>query len=188
MSVCSRSHLHSQGVTSRRPRCVWSDIMRRFWVISNWFFLLLQVYLDFQEKFRNSVFSSLSRKHHGIGPLLIKIEGLVVYTNTGKSPRLRQYYAYWEKRIFESLVKVQSVTGWIRSFHNFRDVTTILSSHVLQMVANNLTYFKALLQSDSALFTVEALLSTPEIILHPHANELFKLMSNVMRDIVEGYV
>lgn len=48
----------------------------------------------------------LSRRYHAISPLLIKVEGLVVYTNTGKSPHLKTYYAYWEKRVFDSLVKV----------------------------------------------------------------------------------
>lgn len=55
------------------------------------------------------------------------------------------------------------------------------------MVLNNLQYYGAMLQSGRLLFSVEALLSTPEIVLHPHATELFKLMSTVMRDIVEGY-
>lgn len=49
---------------------------------------------------------SLFRKYHGIAPLLIKVEGLVVYTNTGRSLRLAQYYSYWEKALFDSFVKV----------------------------------------------------------------------------------
>ena len=28
-------------------------------------------------------------------------------TNTGKSPRLKEYYTYWERRIFDALVKVR---------------------------------------------------------------------------------
>lgn len=54
------------------------------------------------------------------------------------------------------------------------------------MVVNNLKYYGALLQSGKLLFSVEALLSAPEIVLYPHANELFKVMATVMRDIVEG--
>ena len=54
------------------------------------------------------------------------------------------------------------------------------------MVVNNLKYYGALLQSGKLLFTVEALLSAPEIVLHPHANELYKLMTTVMRDMVDG--
>ena len=57
-----------------------------------------------------------------------------------------------------------------------------------QMVTNNLRYYDTLLQSGRPLFTVEALLSPPEIILHPHTNELFKLMTQAMLEVVEGYV
>ena len=65
-----------------------------------------QEYYDFQENYRTGVLNSLSRKYHAIGPLLIKMEGLVVYSNTGKSPRLKDYYSYWERRVFDSLVSV----------------------------------------------------------------------------------
>ena len=67
---------------------------------------LLQEYFDFQESYRSGIFNSLSRKYHAIGPLLIKVEGLVVYSNTGKSPRLMHYYSYWERRVFDALIKV----------------------------------------------------------------------------------
>ena len=56
------------------------------------------------------------------------------------------------------------------------------------MVTNNLRYYDTLLQAGRPLFAVEALLSPPEIILHPHANELFKLMTQAMLEVVEGYV
>lgn len=68
--------------------------------------IFLQEYFEFQETHRSHIFSTLSRKYHAIGPLLIKVEGLVVSTNTGRSPRLKQYYAYWERRIFDALLKV----------------------------------------------------------------------------------
>ena len=71
--------------------------------------ILSQEYFDFQESYRNGIFNSLSRKYHAIGPLLIKMEGLVVYSNTGKSPRLMHYYSYWERRVFDALVKVNYV-------------------------------------------------------------------------------
>jgi hypothetical protein len=35
------------------------------------------------------------------------MEGLVVYSNTGKSPRLMHYYSYWERRVFDALIKVK---------------------------------------------------------------------------------
>lgn len=54
------------------------------------------------------------------------------------------------------------------------------------MVTSNLQYYGTLLQSGKLLFTVEALLSAPEIVLHPHAKELFKLMIQAAGEIVEG--
>ena len=57
----------------------------------------------------------------------------------------------------------------------------------VQMVTNNLQYYDTLLQSGRPLFTVEVLLSPPEIVLHPHANELLKVMNQAMMEIVEGY-
>ena len=67
---------------------------------------LLQEFFEFQSAHRSVVLSALARKYHAIGPLLIKMEGLVVYTNSGKSPRLKAYYAHWEKKIFDSIIKV----------------------------------------------------------------------------------
>ena len=66
----------------------------------------LQEYLEFLEKLRTHETESLARKYRAIGPLLTKMEGLVAHTNTGKSPKMRLYYSYWENRIFQSLLKV----------------------------------------------------------------------------------
>ena len=49
---------------------------------------------------------ALSRKYRAIGPLLTKMEGLVVHTNTGQSPKLHPYYSYWEKLIYDGLKQV----------------------------------------------------------------------------------
>lgn len=51
---------------------------------------------------------TLVRKYHGVGPLLIKVEGLVAQSNTGHSSKLRNYYSYWEKRVFDALLKVRA--------------------------------------------------------------------------------
>ena len=58
------------------------------------------------EKEREEDLEILVRKYQGIGPLLTKVEGLVVHTNTGRNPKMSQYYAYWELKIFKAIVKV----------------------------------------------------------------------------------
>jgi dynein heavy chain len=116
-------------------------------------------YYDFQEEHRRSVLCSLGRKYHAIGPLLIKVEGLVVQSNTGKCPRLARYYEHWEVKVFQSLVK---------------------------MVLKNMQYYNALLLSGTPLFVVGVLLSPPDIALFPHCNELQGMMMHAVIDIVEG--
>lgn len=51
-------------------------------------------------KHRAQCVENLVQKYKSIGPLLIKMESLVANTNTGKSKMLKEYYAYWESRIF----------------------------------------------------------------------------------------
>lgn len=69
-----------------------------------------QEYFEFLEKTRVQEMDLLSRKYRAIGPLLTKMEGLVVHTNTGRSAKLRPYYAYWENNVYGALTKVTRMT------------------------------------------------------------------------------
>ena len=90
---------------------LWCICMYSFWHV----LYLLQEFFEFQSAHRSTILNALSRKYHAIGPLLIKMEGLVVYTNSGKSPRLKSYYAHWEKKIFDAIVKVSNRAETIMS-------------------------------------------------------------------------
>ena len=68
-----------------------------------------QEFFEYIERERAKDFETLARKYRAIGPLLTKMEGLVVHTNTGRSPKLAQYYAYWERKIFNALNKVRGL-------------------------------------------------------------------------------
>ncbi|XP_067660223.1 dynein axonemal heavy chain 10-like [Haliotis asinina] len=111
------------------------------------------------ERERGKDFEILARKYRAIGPLLTKMEGLVVHTNTGRSPKLHQYYSYWEKKVYEALTK---------------------------LINNNLRRFSAALTGEKALFQVDTLLAAPDVILHPQTNEVYKLTLQCVRDCVEG--
>ncbi len=73
-------------------------------------------------------FEQLGRKYSAIGPLLTKLEGVVVNTNTGKSPKMAPYYAHCEKKIFDTVYKVSRaplisllwIFGFIRGKFNSR--------------------------------------------------------------------
>ncbi|CAH3028713.1 unnamed protein product, partial [Porites evermanni] len=116
-------------------------------------------FFEYLEKARALELDNLSRKYRAIGPLLTKMEGLVVHTNTGRSTKLQPYYAYWENAVYESLTK---------------------------MVTKNLQQFNQQLHARQPLFMIETVLSAPEIVLSPPANEIYKLIMQSVRDMVEG--
>ncbi|XP_073737373.1 dynein axonemal heavy chain 10 [Callorhinus ursinus] len=98
------------------------------------------------------------RWYLAIGPLLTKVEGLVIHTNTGKAPKLASYYEYWEHKIYEVLTK---------------------------LILKNLQSFNSLILGNVPLFQTDTILTAPEIILHPNANEIDKMCVHCVRNCVE---
>uniref|UniRef100_A0A8C5M6C0 Dynein heavy chain tail domain-containing protein n=1 Tax=Leptobrachium leishanense TaxID=445787 RepID=A0A8C5M6C0_9ANUR len=115
-------------------------------------------FFDYIEIERSKDVDIMVRKYSAIGSILTKIEGLVVNTNSGRSSKMAQYYAYWEGRIYSSLTK---------------------------MVLRNLQAFNSSLLGDAPLFQVETVLSAPEIILHPNVGEIYKLITQSYKGCVE---
>ncbi|XP_034494845.1 dynein heavy chain 10, axonemal isoform X4 [Ailuropoda melanoleuca] len=93
-----------------------------------------------------------------IGPLLTKVEGLVIHTNTGKAPKLASYYEYWERKIYEVLTK---------------------------LILKNLRSFNSLILGNVPLFQMDTILTAPEIIFHPNASEINKMCVHCVRSCVE---
>ncbi|XP_078713472.1 dynein axonemal heavy chain 10 [Lampetra fluviatilis] len=100
----------------------------------------------------------LVRRWLAVGPLLTKVEGVVAGTNTGRSPRLGAYYAYWEGRAYEALRK---------------------------MVLRNLQRLNSLLLGERPLFSLDVALSAPDIVLQPAAGEVYKLVLHSASGCVE---
>ena len=82
-------------------------IILYFHIIFNFSFFV-QEFFEYLEKARSVELDNLARKYRAIGPLLTKMEGLVVHTNTGRSTKLQPYYAYWENAVYEALTKVRN--------------------------------------------------------------------------------
>ncbi|XP_042636525.1 dynein axonemal heavy chain 10 [Orycteropus afer afer] len=110
------------------------------------------------ERERTKDLDHMVRWYLAIGPLLTKVEGLVIQTNTGKAPKLASYYEYWENRIYEVLTK---------------------------LILKNLQSFNSLILGNVPLFQTETILSAPEIILHPNASEIDKMCVHCVRNCVE---
>ncbi|NXY70120.1 DYH10 protein, partial [Glareola pratincola] len=98
------------------------------------------------------------RKYSTIPQLLMKVEGRVANTNSGKSPKLTSYYAYWENRIYQVLT---------------------------QLIVKNLQAFNAAVLANVPLFQTEAILSASEIVLQPNASEIDKMTVQCIQDCLE---
>ncbi|NXR55859.1 DYH10 protein, partial [Hippolais icterina] len=100
----------------------------------------------------------LVRKYSAIPQLLIEVERRVANTNSGKSPKLASYYAYWENRIYQVLT---------------------------QLIVKNLQAFNATVLANVPLLQIEVVLSVPEITLQPNASEFEKMTVQFIQDCVE---
>ncbi|NXX33044.1 DYH10 protein, partial [Nicator chloris] len=100
----------------------------------------------------------LVRKYSAIPQLIIEVERRVANTNSGKSPKLASYYAYWENRIYQVLT---------------------------QLIVKNLQAFNATVVANVPVLQVEAVLSVPEITLQPTASEIEKMIVQFIQDCVE---
>lgn len=67
--------------------------------------LFFQTYFVEVENERLKRVASVSRIYDRVGPILMKLEYLILGTSTGKSNVMNAYYTYWEKKIFKCLVK-----------------------------------------------------------------------------------
>ncbi|NXH52309.1 DYH10 protein, partial [Rhabdornis inornatus] len=104
------------------------------------------------------VVEQLVRKYSAIPQLLIEVERRVANTNSGKSPKLASYYAYWENRIYQVLT---------------------------QLIVKNLQAFNAAVLANVPLLQIEAVLSVREITLQPNASEIEKMTEQCIQDCVE---
>eukprot|EP00069_Balaena_mysticetus_P013367 bmy_01484T0 len=118
----------------------------------------MKEFFEHIERERAKDVDHMVRWYLAIGPLLTKVEGLVIHTNTGKAPKLASYYEYWENRIYEVLTK---------------------------LILKNLQSFNSLILGNVPLFQTETILTAPEIILHPSASEIDKMCVHCVRNCVE---
>ncbi|KAJ0174233.1 hypothetical protein K1T71_010379 [Dendrolimus kikuchii] len=91
----------------------------------------------------------LSRIYERIGPILMKLEYLILGSSTGKSPVMTAYYTYWEKKIFKCLV---------------------------QFTLENLEQFQQMLSESTPLFQVDAILVPPDITMRPTPPEVCNIL------------
>ncbi|XP_019718448.1 dynein heavy chain 10, axonemal-like [Hippocampus comes] len=101
----------------------------------------------------------LRSKYADIGPVISKVEHLIMETNTGKCASMSSYYAYWERKVHEALIS---------------------------MVQRNIKAFNVVLMGNIPLFRVDAILSPPKILLQPKTNEISRTLIQCIRECVDS--
>nr|XP_061803884.1 dynein axonemal heavy chain 10-like [Nerophis lumbriciformis] len=101
----------------------------------------------------------LRSKYADIGPVISKVEHLIMETNTGKCHSMSNYYAYWEGKVHDALIN---------------------------MVLRNIKAFDAVLDGNVPLFRVDAILSPPKIMLQPKTNEISRTLVQCIKECVES--
>eukprot|EP00920_Eleutheroschizon_duboscqi_P000635 GHVT01001786.1.p1 GENE.GHVT01001786.1~~GHVT01001786.1.p1 ORF type:complete len:2279 (-),score=271.40 GHVT01001786.1:1123-7959(-) len=73
----------------------------------------IQQFCEFFERHRVLVLEELGKQLSSLTPLVIKIEEITAGTKTGGSPKLAEYYDYWERRMYNAIT-VMLVRGLAR--------------------------------------------------------------------------
>ncbi|CAG9821168.1 unnamed protein product [Phaedon cochleariae] len=107
---------------------------------------------------RTEKISKMMKTYQSIGPILIILEAIVLNTNTGRSPKMVHYYAFWEGEIFKALIT---------------------------MTLRNLETFNTKVESKEVLLQVDAVVITPEILLRPTGTEIFNIFIRNSKDFME---
>lgn len=153
----------------RRPSCRRSAIRRpddNRQVVKNVQFIVSDTVRPCQEYFskldlvRNEKISRMKKLFESVGPILVKLESLILGTFTGESPKMQQYYVFWEKELFTLIV---------------------------QLTTRNLDDFCKLLTGVEPIFQVDAVLNSPDIVMRPTANEIYNIVVHSVKDFLERF-
>lgn len=111
---------------------------------------------ELHRKRRESV-HEMSSIYDTFTPILMKMENQILQTNSGAAPAMKDYYEFWESKVYNTLYK---------------------------MIISNMNHFHKELQKDQPIFQVDGILAEPEVMLRPTATELYNLFIKTMKDFL----
>ncbi|XP_077418136.1 dynein axonemal heavy chain 10-like isoform X1 [Vanacampus margaritifer] len=119
----------------------------------------IREFYECMDRERIKTVNLLRSKYADIGPVICKVERLIMETNTGKCNSMSSYYAAWERKVHSALIN---------------------------MVVRNIKAFNIVLTGNTPLFRVDAILSPPKILLQPKTNEVSRTLIQCIRECVES--
>ncbi|KAM9822995.1 dynein axonemal heavy chain 10-like [Syngnathus typhle] len=119
----------------------------------------VRTFYECMDRERIKTTNLMRSKYADIGPVISKVEHLILETNTGKCSSMANYYAHWERKVHEALIT---------------------------MVLRNIKAFNSVLMGNVPLFRVDAILSPPKILLQPKTNEISRTLIQCIKECVES--
>ncbi|TPX31992.1 hypothetical protein SmJEL517_g04802 [Synchytrium microbalum] len=135
-------------------------------------------FFDFENRHRTTSLTTIVNKYKSIGPLLVKMESLVAGTNSGRSKALKDYYAFWERRIFVALTAMV--------FNNITYLQSMLCREVSKKIVKGKGAFSTAPTKKPPLFKVQASLSAPEIVVSPLSAEIHRSVTRLVRSVIDA--
>lgn len=123
-------------------------------------------FYDIFERNRNERINNLQVRYEQISGQLIKIEELVMNTNSGACPIMCPYYLYWEKRLLNAITAMV-----VRSMSSFQSL--------LQLNVNTLNKKQPIIE-------IVASMAPPEIALNVTISDVYKFLRKCVKHIVES--
>ncbi|KAI8122976.1 axonemal, Dynein heavy chain 10 [Lucilia cuprina] len=117
-----------------------------------------QGYMERLEQSRTEKCSRMKKIYDSLGPVLIKLESLVLGTFTGRSEKMRNYYVFWEEETYKC---------------------------ILDFTYKNLECFLDRLTGKEPMFEINAVLVLSEIMLEPTSNEIKNMIVQAAKDFLE---
>ena len=144
---------------------------------------------DTIERYRITAVEELVKKYKSIAPLLHIIEQYVCETETGEAEQMSEYYSYFEKKIFVALT--QCIAAGMKDFESLLDGISTQINNTLATNNNNNNANNSSSSSSSTfvslpLIKVVAEMNPPVITVTPTIQDMYKLMSKLLRNIPES--
>eukprot|EP00965_Chrysotila_dentata_P031695 1057292-Pleurochrysis_carterae.AAC.1 len=113
---------------------------------------------------------------------------MVVNTNTGASPVLRSYYAYWEREIYAALTRmvVRALTACYKMLASHEPTADAATDTAADADAKSPDGADGTVVSRPPLFRVGAILAAPEVLVSPPLTEVNKVLTKIVRSLVES--
>nr|AML30863.1 axonemal inner arm dynein heavy chain 7 [Marsilea vestita] len=120
---------------------------------------------DHLEQERQNAANEALKLYRSISPLLMKLEEIIVSTNTGRSPMMVDYYRFWEEKIFGALIEMV-----------LRGLSTLQSIFQTRKGPDKLS-------AKRRRFKISFYLNKPDVLAQPPLIDAVGLLSRMVRAI-----